>query len=362
MLEYWLLLGGLCFGEVKDNQSKAVKMNANSENSKKLENTVAVKMGQNQRTLKRDVVLSGVGLHSGKNTNVRIQAALPNTGIFFVRTDLKTKTEKRIQASIENVSDTRLSTTLSCDGVSISTVEHLLAGLRLMGIDNASVFVDGPEIPILDGSAAPFIRAIETSGVIDQNVKRKWVRVKKAIEIKTDDGKTARIDPSDKFSVQATVSWDHPSIGIQSHDYSFATSRPEEIASARTFGFLRDVQALRDAGLALGGSLENAVVLDDNRVLNPEGLRYTDEFVRHKVLDAVGDFALSPMPFVGKVTLFKAGHELHAALMAKLFSDASNYEWVEFEAESDQWVSGWDAWLSHDPMVQSATFTLSPSK
>ncbi len=307
-----------------------------------------------QRTLKREVHIHGIGLHSGLSTSVTIQPALPNTGIIFVRGDLPDS--PKITASFDHVVETRLATVLGIGPVKVSTVEHLLAALRLMGIDNACVVVQGAEIPILDGSAAPFIRALETAGIYEQKVERKWVRLKKTVEVKG-DGKWARIEPADKLSVEATVSWEHPSIGTQSHFYILGQSRPEEIASARTFGFLKEVEMLRAKGLARGGSLDNAVVLDEHSVLNAEGLRFTDEFVRHKVLDAIGDFALAPIPFIGRVTLYKAGHELHAALVKAIFSDRSNIEWVE-SAEPVRAASGWDSWLSNEAWVQPATFSL----
>ena len=276
-----------------------------------------------QATIRRDVRIDGVGLHSGKAASIVIKPALPNTGILFVRKDLENPVA--IPALFEYVTQTRLATTLGRQHAQISTVEHLLCALKLLSVDNAVVEVEGPEVPIMDGSAAEFCDAILLAGIYDQGVSKKVAVLKKRIEIRKGD-KIAMIEPSHQLHIEAKIEWAHPAIGVQNFAYTLGKSDYQEIAKARTFGFLKDVEALQKMGLAQGGSLDNAVVLDDIRVINADGLRYDDEFVRHKVLDAIGDFALAPLPILGNVTLVKAGHELHAELVQMIFSNPDNYE------------------------------------
>ncbi len=276
-----------------------------------------------QVTIRREARIEGVGLHSGKTASITLKPALPNTGIIFVRRDLEKPVA--IPATFEFVTQTRLATTLGRGDVTISTVEHLLSAFRLLGVDNALVEVDGPEVPIMDGSASKFCDAILSAGFFDQSVPRKVAAVKKRIEVRKGD-KVALIEPSNRLQIKARIEWSHPAIGVQELSYTLGKSDFQEISKARTFGFLKDVEALKKAGLVQGGSYENAIVLDESRVVNPEGLRYEDEFVRHKVLDAIGDFALSPIPIVGNVTLVKAGHEIHAELVQSIFSNPENYE------------------------------------
>jgi UDP-3-O-[3-hydroxymyristoyl] N-acetylglucosamine deacetylase len=195
----------------------------------------------------------------------------------------------------------------------------------LMGIDNATITVEGPEVPIMDGSALAFCEAIAAAGIYEQSAPRKVAIVKKKIEVRKGD-KLASIAPSHRLHIQARIEWNHPSIGVQEYSYTVGKSDFREIAGARTFGFLKDVEALQKMGLARGGSLDNAIVLDENRVTNPGGLRFADEFVRHKVLDAIGDFALSPITLLGDVNLVKAGHELHSELVSAVFAHPDNYE------------------------------------
>jgi UDP-3-O-[3-hydroxymyristoyl] N-acetylglucosamine deacetylase len=278
---------------------------------------------RHQVTLRREVRIEGIGLHSGQAASLTLKPALPNTGILFVRKDLPQPVA--IPASFEFVTQTLLATTLGRGEAKISTVEHLLSAFRLMGVDNALVEVDGPEVPIMDGSAGPFCDAILASGFFDQSVPKRVAVLKKRIEVRKGD-KIAMIQPSDTLSIQARIEWSHPAIRTQDLRFTFGLSDYREIARARTFGFLRDVEALKAKGLIQGGSYENAVVLDEARVVNPQGLRYSDEFVRHKVLDAIGDFALAPFPILGAVTLHKAGHELHAELIHSIFSSPDNYE------------------------------------
>jgi UDP-3-O-[3-hydroxymyristoyl] N-acetylglucosamine deacetylase len=276
-----------------------------------------------QVTIRREVRIEGVGLHSGKPAAVVLKPALPNTGVIFVRKDLSQPIA--IPATFEFVTQTKLATTLGRDGATISTVEHLLAALKLFGVDNALIEVEGPEVPIMDGSAIAFCEAILAVGFFDQSVPRKVAAIKKRIEVRKGD-KIALIEPSSQLKIQARIEWAHPAIGTQDLFYTLGKSDYREIARARTFGFLKDVEALKKMGLVRGGSYSNAIVLDEQRVVNPEGLRYSDEFVRHKVLDAIGDFALSPLPIVGNVTLVKAGHEIHAELVHSIFSNPDNYE------------------------------------
>ncbi len=275
-----------------------------------------------QMTIRREVRVEGVGLHSGKPAAVTIKPALPNTGVVFVRKDLAQPVA--IPANFEFVTQTRLATTLGRGSTSISTVEHLLSALRLLGIDNALIEVEGPEVPIMDGSAEPFCEAVISAGAFVQSVARKAAFIKKLVEVRMGD-KLARIEPSRELEIRARIEWEHPAIGVQELSYSAGRSDYRELSRARTFGFLKDVEALKRMGLIQGGSHENAIVLDEASVMNPEGLRYPDEFVRHKVLDAIGDFALSPIPIIGSVTLVKAGHELHAELVQSIFSNAANY-------------------------------------
>jgi len=282
-----------------------------------------------QKTIRKTVVVEGIGLHSGKPATITIKPAPANAGIVFVRTDLEKPVS--IPATYEFVTQTKLATTIGRDAAKISTVEHLLCALKLMQIDNAVVEVTGPEVPIMDGSAAIFCKAIEKVGVEeDATALRKVAVLRKRIEVRKGD-KVALIEPSTRFHIDSRIEWTHPAIGTQSFSFTIGDTNYKEIAYARTFGFMRDVEALKKMGLALGGSFDNAVVLDEEKVLNLEGLRYEDEFVRHKTLDAIGDFALSPVPVLGDVTLVKAGHEMHSELIHAIFSNPENFEVVTVE-------------------------------
>jgi UDP-3-O-[3-hydroxymyristoyl] N-acetylglucosamine deacetylase len=276
-----------------------------------------------QVTMRREIRVEGVGLHSGKSASVLLRPALPNTGVLFIRTDLDPTVA--IPATFEYVTQTKLATTIGRGAVQVSTVEHLLSAFKLLGIDNAVVEVDGPEVPIMDGSSMAFCEAILAAGFYDQAVAKQIAVLKKRVEVRKGD-KLAVIEPSDHLQIKAHIEWAHPAIRSQKLNFTLGKNDFREIANARTFGFLKDVEMLKKMGLARGGSLSNAIVLDEARVINTEGLRHADEFVRHKVLDAIGDFALSPIPFVGLVTLEKAGHEIHKDLVAAIFSDPNNYE------------------------------------
>ena len=279
-----------------------------------------------QQTLKSAVSIDGIGLHSGQPVTITLRPARPNSGIQFVRTDLVPSVQ--ITAHYKNVVNTQLATTLGRGSVQISTVEHVLAALELMGIDNVIAEVTGPEVPILDGSAVGFCDAIEAAGIQTQLQSRPMLMVRRSVELKI-AGKWAIAEPSSRLEVHETVEWDHPAIGFQEFHYIEGQTSYDELASARTFGFLRDVENLKKMGLARGGSLDNAVVLDDFSILNSGGLRYSNEFVRHKVLDALGDFKLSGIGIKASVRLHRAGHDLHSQLISAIFANPDNYEIVE---------------------------------
>lgn len=277
----------------------------------------------NRRTLLRDVTCTGIGLHSGRPVRLALRPAPPEHGIRFVRTDAGAE----IPATLGNVGRQDHATTLSANGVSVETVEHLLAALSALGIDDACVELDGPEVPVLDGSAAPWVLLLHEAGVRPQPVRRLFLRVLEAVEI-VHGAKLARLVPSDCFEVDYTISFDHPLLRHQTASFSVnQTTFEEELAPARTFGFLRDVEAMRKAGLALGGSLENAVVIGDTGVLNNR-LRYENEFVRHKIVDAIGDLALLGHPVLGRLEARRAGHALHTALARKLLDNPGAFDLV----------------------------------
>jgi UDP-3-O-[3-hydroxymyristoyl] N-acetylglucosamine deacetylase len=279
-----------------------------------------------QRTLNGTVALSGIALHSGKTVHLNLVPAAPGHGITFVRTDLRGKPS--ISAHYKNVVNTQLATVLGHGETRVSTVEHLLAAFQMVGLDNVIVEVDGPEIPILDGSSIIFCQAIEKMGLQTQLQTRPYLQLRRRIELKIAE-KWAVAEPSSRLEIHETVEWDHPVIGFQEFHYVEGKTNYQELASARTFGFLRDVENLKRMGLARGGSLDNAVVLDDSSVMNPTGLRYPDEFVRHKVLDALGDFKLAGIDIHAYVRLHRAGHDLHSQLLAAIFKDPDNFEIID---------------------------------
>ena len=283
-------------------------------------------MYTNQRTLSRSVECSGIGLHSGKEVNLTIKSAPVNHGIKFVRMDLPHKPV--IGAHFRNVVDTSLATTLGADGVIVSTVEHLMATFAGLSIDNALVEMDAYEAPIMDGSAEAFTSMLQGAGIKTQSGKRYTFVVKKPIEME-DDGKKVGLYPSDSLKISYTIEFDHPLVKRQSYSISLTDSLFEkEISRARTFGFLHEVNYLKQNGFARGGSLENAVVLDQEGILNDEGLRYEDEFVRHKVLDCIGDLSLLGMPFVGHIVAHKSGHALNHALLKRFIDQKACWETV----------------------------------
>jgi len=284
-----------------------------------------------QRTLKNVIRATGVGLHTGEKIYLTLRPAPVDTGIVFARVDLDVPVQ--IKASPENVGDTSLSTTLVKDGVRISTVEHLLSAMAGLGIDNAFVDLSAPEVPIMDGSAGPFVFLIQSAGIEEQNAPKRFIRIIKPVQVEEGD-KVARFVPFDGFKVGFTIEFDHPvfKANDQHSEIDFSTtSFVKEVSRARTFGFMRDIEALRKRELALGGSLDNAVVLDDYRVLNEDGLRYRNEFVRHKILDAIGDLYLLGHSLIGAFDGYKSGHALNNKLLRALIKDESAWEQVTFD-------------------------------
>jgi UDP-3-O-[3-hydroxymyristoyl] N-acetylglucosamine deacetylase len=284
-----------------------------------------------QRTLKNAIRATGVGLHTGEKIYLTLRPAPANTGIVFCRVDLDPPVQ--IKASLENVGETRLSTTLVKAGVRISTVEHLLSAMAGLGIDNAYVDLSAPEVPIMDGSAGPFVFLIQSAGIEEQKASKRFIRIKRAVEVRDGD-KTARFEPFDGFKVGFTIEFDHPVFksNTQHSEIDFsATSFVKEVSRARTFGFIAEIEQLHERELALGGSIDNAVVLDDYRVLNEDGLRYRDEFVKHKILDVIGDLYLLGSGMIGAFSGYKSGHELNNKLLRTLMDDVTAWERVTFD-------------------------------
>ncbi len=287
-----------------------------------------------QKTIRSRVKVQGVGLHSGHACSLTFVPAPANSGVHFVRADLPEKPYLRVHAS--NVSATGYATTLGGSVFSVSTIEHCLSALSALRIDNLRIELDGPEIPIIDGSSKPFLEAIQNVGLIEQDQPRKYCCVTEPIAY-VDGDKEARVLPYHGLRLTVTIDFQHPSIGKQTLDLDINEhSFSRDIAAARTFGFLRDVEDLHRRGLALGGSLENAIVLDDEKVINPEGLRYPDEFVRHKTLDALGDLVTLGMPLMGHVILYKAGHDVMNRLVRQIIDSPQSYRHIELGAELNE--------------------------
>jgi UDP-3-O-[3-hydroxymyristoyl] N-acetylglucosamine deacetylase len=288
-----------------------------------------------QRTLKSFIRATGVGLHSGVKVTLGLRPAPPDSGIVFRRVDLVPSVD--LKADPYGVGDTRMASCLERDGVKLGTVEHLMSALAGLGIDNLYVDVDAAEIPIMDGSAAPFIFLLQSAGIEEQNAPKRFLRVKKVVEV-ADGDKWARLEPYEGFRLSFSIRFNHPAVdqsGTQVEVDFADQSYVRDIARARTFGFTQDVEALREQGLALGGSLDNAIVMDEYRVLNAEGLRVPDEFVRHKVLDAVGDLYLVGHPLLAAFSGHKSGHAMNNRLLRALLADAEAWEWVSFERVED---------------------------
>jgi UDP-3-O-[3-hydroxymyristoyl] N-acetylglucosamine deacetylase len=296
-----------------------------------------------QRTLKNAIKTTGVGLHTGARVEILLRPAAPNAGIVFHRVDLEQPVT--IPADALHVGETRLSSTLKHGGAAISTVEHMMSALAGLGIDNVHIDVAGPEIPIMDGSAGPFVFLLQSAGIVEQDAPKRYLRILDTVEVRDGD-KWARFEPFNGFKLDFTIDFPHPMFGSENRHVviDFAEhSYVKEVARARTFGFMQDLEAMRDAGLGLGGSLQNAVVLDEYRVLNSEGLRYDNEFVKHKVLDAIGDLYLLGHPLIGQYTAFKSGHGLNNAVARALLARTDAFELVSF-AEPAEVPSAFQGW------------------
>ena len=284
-----------------------------------------------QRTIRKRIEVKGIGLHTGKPAKLTFCPAPPNTGVYFVRGDLPGR--PALKAHVDHVQATSYATTLGGPEFSVSTVEHCLSTLAAFRIDNLFIELDGPEIPIGDGSAKPFLDAFMEVGAVEQDQPRSYAYINQTIYY-GDDDKYAYITPYDGLRVSYTIDFPHPSIGKQTMDVDVnEESFMRDIAAARTFGFMKDVEQLRARGLALGGSMDNAIVLDEQEILNPEGLRFADEFVRHKVLDALGDLVTLGMPIMGHIVLYKAGHDLMNKLVHKILASPDSYRQIELGAD-----------------------------
>lgn len=283
-----------------------------------------------QRTLKNSIHATGIGVHTGKKVYLTLRPAPVNTGIVFRRIDMDSPVD--IKAHASNIGDTTLSTCLAKDSIRIATVEHLMSALAGIGIDNLYVDVNAPELPIMDGSAAPFVFLIQSAGIEEQNAAKKFIRIKRTVEVKEKD-KLVRLEPFDGFKVSFGIDYDHPIINEsdQASTFDFSTtSYVKEVSRARTFGFLSEYEYIRKNNLALGASLDNAIVLDEYKLLNDDGLRYPDEFIKHKILDAIGDLYLLGHSVIGAFTGHKSGHSMNNLLLQKVLSDAEAWEVVTF--------------------------------
>ncbi|MDP2098232.1 MAG: UDP-3-O-acyl-N-acetylglucosamine deacetylase [Methylobacter sp.] len=287
-----------------------------------------------QRTLKNTIRATGVGLHTGDKIYLTLRPAEADTGIRFRRVDLDEPVT--IEATPENVGETVLSTTLVAGDVKISTIEHLLSAFAGLGIDNAIIDVSAAEVPIMDGSAGPFVFLLQSAGVEEQDSPKQYIRIKRSIRVEEDD-KWASFDPFEGFKVTFTIDFEHPvfedHVKTATMDFS-STTFVKEVSRARTFGFMKDIEMLKENNLALGGSLDNAIVVDDNKIINEDGLRYADEFVKHKILDAIGDLYLLGHSLIGEFTGYKSGHGLNNKLLRALLNDKDAWEMVTFDEEN----------------------------
>ncbi len=288
-----------------------------------------------QHTIKADITINGVGLHSGAMVHMTLKPAAVDTGIVFMRTDIAGDGGV-IPARWDRVADTRLCTVIANEaGARVGTVEHLMAALRGCGVDNVIVELDGAEVPVMDGSAAPFVARIDETGLTAQGKPRRALKILREVTVR-EEGKFARLMPAVGSIFGGAIEFDHPSIGRQTREITLVNGNfRHDLADARTFGFLHEVAALRKNGLAQGGSLENAIVLDEDKVLNEDGLRYGDEFIRHKLLDAIGDLYLAGAPILGAYDADKPGHALNNQLLHAVFADQRNYRWVEVTSEAE---------------------------
>ena len=285
-----------------------------------------------QRTLKNAVSVTGVGLHSGKKVTLGLRPAPANSGIVFRRVDVKPIEE--IRARAELVHDTRLSTCMEQNGVRVATIEHLMSALAGLGVDNAYVDLNSAEVPIMDGSAGTFIFLLQSAGIVEQSTAKKFIRIKKTVEVEQGD-KWVRFEPYHGYKLTFTINFAHPVFANTKQHVVVdlgEESYVRDISRARTFGFMQDVENMRAQGLALGGSLDNAIVMDDYRVLNADGLRFEDEFVKHKVLDAIGDLYLLGYPLIGAFSGYKSGHAMNNTLLRKLLADEQAWEFATFDS------------------------------
>lgn len=287
-----------------------------------------------QRTIANQVKATGVGLHKGEKVSITLRPASANTGIVFRRVDLDPVVN--FETTPESVGDTQLCTCLiNKDGVRLSTTEHLIAAVAALGIDNLIVELDSAEVPIMDGSALPFIYLIQKGGLQEQNAAKRFIQIKETIRVEEGD-KWAEITPYDGFHIDFEIAFDHPAINDSQQRIALditAQSFTQEISRARTFGFMKDIEYMHANNLALGGSMDSAVVLDDFKVLNPDGLRYADEFVKHKILDCVGDMFMAGHNILGKITAYKSGHDLNNKLLRKIMATQSAWQWATFEQD-----------------------------
>jgi UDP-3-O-[3-hydroxymyristoyl] N-acetylglucosamine deacetylase len=281
-----------------------------------------------QHTIKKSATISGTGLHSGKAINLTLKPAAAGSGIVFVRTDLSG--DNKIPALWNLVTDTRLCTKITnASGADVGTIEHLMAALRGCGIDNVILEINGPEVPVMDGSSKPFVDMIERVGIEAQDAPRRAIRILKEIEVE-EGGKIVRLKPAEEFIFAGEIDFDHPDIGHQRYEIKLLNGNfKHDLADSRTFGFFHEVEMMRKMGLALGGSLDNAIVLDKEKVMNPDGLRHSDEFIRHKLLDAVGDMYLAGAPILGAYEGVKAGHAMNNLALRKMFDTPGSYEIIE---------------------------------
>lgn len=289
-----------------------------------------------QRTLAKSISVTGVGLHSGERVAITLHPAAENNGISFRRTDLSGEQREIIALNPYLINDTRLSSTVVTEhGVRVGTIEHIMSALAAYGVDNVLIELNAPEIPIMDGSSLPFLYLLKDAGIVDQKARKRFMRILKTVEVQDGD-KWVRFAPYEGFKAALTIAFDHPVFNRSNPTFEIDFSRQsyiDEIARARTFGFMQEVEMMRAHNLGLGGNLTNAIVIDDTDVLNPDGLRYPDEFVRHKILDAIGDLYICGHPIIGAFEGYKSGHAINNALLRTILADESNYEWVEFADE-----------------------------
>ncbi|MDY6972764.1 MAG: UDP-3-O-acyl-N-acetylglucosamine deacetylase [Thermodesulfobacteriota bacterium] len=290
-------------------------------------------MDYRQRTLKEEVGCTGIGLHSGEKVKINIRPAPTNTGIRFVRTDLND--HPMVEARSDNVFDTTLATTIGSNGCRVSTIEHLMAAFFGLGVDNAVVEIDGPEVPIMDGSAAPFVFLIKSAGIKEQKDPKKFIVIRKPFSV--DDGdRSVAIYPCKEIKITYMIDFEHPLLRNQQYELSFSGKEfVREISSARTFGFLKDVQMLKENGFAKGGSLDNSIVVDDFRIINEDGLRFKDEFVRHKILDFIGDLSIIGAAIIGHFVVKKSGHFLNQHMLGKLMEAKKHWKELAFKTPGE---------------------------